>query len=81
MLSLLKRVHDQYKSLVVKMCSNFEKIKYSPNNFELLCDLDLILGLPCVMPILEVVHSFIKYAQCQNVFIMDFLHVINLVKI
>jgi hypothetical protein len=81
MLSPLKCVQDQYKSLIVKMCSNCEKNKYSPDNFELLCDLDLILGLPCVMPILKAIHSFIKYAQCRNVFIMDFLHVINLVKI
>lgn len=33
------------------------------------------------MPILEVVSSFIKYAQRQDVFIMGFLHVINLAKV
>jgi hypothetical protein len=54
--------------------------KYTHDNFELLCDLDLIIGMPCVMPILEVVHSFIKYVQHQNVFIMEFLDAINLVK-
>jgi len=57
---------------------DYEKINYIRENFELLCDLNLILDLPCVMPILEEVHSFIKYAQCQDVFIMDFLDVINL---
>jgi len=49
------------------------------DNFELLCDPYLILNLPCVMPILDVVHSLIKYAQCWDVFIMDFLDAINLV--
>jgi hypothetical protein len=63
MLSLLKCVLARYKSLVVKMHYDCVKSKYVHDNFELLCDLDLILGLPCVMPILEVVHSLIKYAQ------------------
>jgi len=62
MLSLLKHVLAKCKSLVVKMHSDCEKIKSTHDNFELLCDLDLILGLPCVMSILEVVHFLIKYA-------------------
>jgi hypothetical protein len=33
------------------------------------------------MPIWEVVHSFIKYAQRRDVFIMGFLHVIHLAKV
>ncbi len=56
MLNLLKCLLARYKSLVVKMHSNCVKNIYDHDNFELLCDLDLILGLPCVMPILEVVH-------------------------
>ncbi len=63
MLSLLKCVLAQYKSLVVKMHYDCVKSKYVHDNFELLCDLNLILDLPCVMPILEVVHSLIEYAH------------------
>jgi hypothetical protein len=33
------------------------------------------------MPILEVVHYVIKYAQCWGVFIMDILDAINLIKV
>jgi len=80
MLGPLKCVLAQYKSLVVKMHSNYEKNKSIHDNFELLCDLDLIINMPCVMPILEVVHSLIKYAQHRDVFIMDFLDAINLAK-
>jgi hypothetical protein len=65
----------------VKMHFDCEKKKYVRDNFELLCDLDLILGLPCVMPILEVFHYVIKYAQCWDVFIMDILDVINLIEV
>jgi len=32
------------------------------------------------MLMLEVVHSFNKYSQCQDVFIMDFVDVVNLTK-
>ncbi len=64
MLSPLKHVPIQYKSSFVKMHFDYEKSNYIRENFELLCDLNLILDLPCVMPILEEVHSFIKYAQC-----------------
>ncbi len=58
MLGPLKCVLAQYKSLVVKMHSNYEMNKSIHDNFELLCDLELIIGMPCVMPILEVLHSF-----------------------
>lgn len=79
MLGPLKCVLAQYKPLVVNM-HNYEKNKFAHENFELLCDLDLIVGMPCVMPILKVVHSLIKYTQHQDAFIMDFLHAINLAK-
>ncbi len=80
LLSPLKHVLAQYKSLVVKMHFEYEKRKYAHDNFELFYDPYLILGLPCVMPILEVVYSLIKYAQHWDVFIMNFLDAINLVK-
>jgi hypothetical protein len=80
MLNPLKCVMAEYKSLIMKMHSNQDKNKYVCDNLELLCDLELILSLPCVMLILEVVHSFIKYAQCQDVFILDFLDAVNFVE-
>jgi hypothetical protein len=30
------------------------------SNFELLCDVEVLLGLSCFIPLLEVVKSFIK---------------------
>ncbi len=41
----------------------------------------MILGLPCFMLVLKVVHTLIKYAQHQNVFIIDFVNGINLVEV
>ncbi len=80
MLNPLKGVMVEYKSLIVKMHSNQDKKKNVCDNLELLCDLELILSLPCVMLMLEVVHSFIKYAQCRDVFILDFVDVVNFAK-
>ncbi len=80
MLNPLKCVLAHPWFLVVKMHFNCEKNKSTLDNFELLCELDLILGLPCVMLILEVVHSLINCAQCRDVFIMEFLNAINLAK-
>jgi hypothetical protein len=41
----------------------------------------MILGLPYFMLVLKAVHTLIKYAQHQNVFIIDFVNGINLIEI
>jgi hypothetical protein len=46
-------------------------------NLNLLCDLELILGLPCIFPMLEVVHMLIKYVQRRDVFICEFIDVMK----
>jgi hypothetical protein len=63
MFNLLKRLLAKYKSLVVKMYVDAPKSKLAWDNLDLLCDLELVLGLPCILPMLEIVHTFIKYTQ------------------
>jgi hypothetical protein len=46
MLSPLKDIMTGYKSLIVKMHYDPNKSKSAHDNLELLCDLELILGLP-----------------------------------
>ncbi len=58
-----------------------DRSKSTCDNLELLCDCELILGLPCLMPMMKVVHTFIKYVQCINDFIMNFMNVVNLGKV
>ncbi len=36
------------------------------NNYELLCDYDIVLGLTCVLPMMETVQSLYKMAQGTN---------------
>jgi hypothetical protein len=77
----LKQLLMEYKSLVIKMYMDASKSKHVWNNLDLLCDLELVLGLPCILPMLEVVHTLIKYAQRWDVFICEFLDVVKLVEV
>ncbi len=60
MLAPNNRVLAEYKSLVVKMGDDMAKNASTQNNYELLCDCDIVLGLTCVLPMLEVVQSLSK---------------------
>jgi hypothetical protein len=57
--NLLKQVLVEYNVLVVKM---HPKASPHKNNLDLLCDLELIFGLPYMVPMLEMVHTLIKFA-------------------
>jgi hypothetical protein len=42
---------------------------------------ELIFYLSCLLSILEVVHNLIKFAQHQDVFIIEFVDVVKLVEV
>lgn len=44
----------------------------------MLCEIDLILGFPCMLPLLEIMNTLIKIAQGTNVFVYDFVDVVKL---
>lgn len=75
MFSPLKQLLGEYKSLVVKMYTDAPKNKPTQKNLDLRCHLELVLGLSYILPMLEVVHTLIKYAQRWDVFICEFLDV------
>jgi hypothetical protein len=60
MFSPLKCVLWEYKSLIVKMHMDAPKNKLVAKNMDLLCDLELTFGLPCIFPMLEVVHVWLS---------------------
>ncbi len=57
------------------------KSEFACDNLKFLCDFKMILSLPCFMLVLKAVHTLIKYAQHQKVFIIDFVNGINLVEV
>ncbi len=73
MLSSFKRALRKSKSLIVKMHTYAPKSKFAWENLDLLCDLELVFDLLCILPMLEVVHTLIKYARRHEVFILNSL--------
>jgi type III secretory pathway component EscT len=63
MFNLLKHVFGEYKSLIVKMHMDAPKNKFVTKNRDLFYDLELVFALPCIFPMLEMVHTLIKYIQ------------------
>jgi len=62
MFSFLKKVRKDYKTLVAKMVGNNGIVEATKANVVNLCDVGTILGLPCVLPMLEFVNDLMKFA-------------------
>jgi hypothetical protein len=62
MLFPAKRVLVKYKSLVVRMNDELGMIEVARPTLEFLCDIKVVSGFMCIMPMLEVVHDLIKFA-------------------
>jgi hypothetical protein len=60
---LSPKQHDmlKYKSLIVKMNLDSTKNKVVQNNLVLFTNLELNLGLSCLLPMLKVEHMLIKF--------------------
>jgi len=83
LLEPLKRVMGEYKTLVVKMCDDAAvkgpqltakqtaAKESARENYGLLCDIGTLLGLPCIMPLLESVNNLMKFAQSDDTFVSD----------
>jgi hypothetical protein len=51
------------------MNDDLHAIEVTKNIFEFLCDVKVIMGLTCIMPMLEAMHELIKFAQCHDTFV------------
>jgi len=56
-------VLGEYKSFIVNMHANVLKKKLVLENLELLCNLELVLGIPCILPMSKMMHTLIKLTQ------------------
>ncbi len=73
-----KIIYSKYRPLIVKMNAKSPKNNTASKNLSALCDMELILGLPCLLPLFECVHKLIKIAQGQDVFVCDLVEAIKL---
>jgi hypothetical protein len=63
MFSLAKLVYVKYYTSITKMHTKSLKSEVDLKNLNALCNVEFILGLPCILPLLECVHTLIKVAQ------------------
>ncbi len=42
-------------------------------NLQYLCDIEVVMGLACTMPLLESVHVLIRFKQARDTFVCDFV--------
>jgi hypothetical protein len=81
MLSPLKRVLSEYRILLVKMYSyQFIKptIPATKVNYELMVDIECLLTLAAVLPLLEVVKGLVVFVQFPSVYVCNFTRALSL---
>jgi len=82
MLSPLKRVLLDYRTILVKMYSDqFVKptIPATKVNYELMADIKCLLILAAVLPLLEAVKALVIFVQSPSVYVCDFTKALSLV--
>jgi hypothetical protein len=62
MFFLLKWVYVKYRPLIIKMHVESSKNDHVLRNLNVMCNVEFILGLPCILPLRECVHMLIKIA-------------------
>jgi hypothetical protein len=68
-----KVVLEEFKILLVKMAKDAIANEFATINYELLFDIETILGLTCLLPMLEALQGLNKYVQNKETFICDFV--------
>jgi hypothetical protein len=63
MLNLAKKVLAKYKTFLMKKAMDNPTNHQVKLNYEHLCDLQTLLGLACILLLLESIRAFIKFAQ------------------
>jgi hypothetical protein len=64
--------------LIVEIHVEFTKSEIALKKLNSLCDVEFILGLPCIMPLLECVHMLIKFTQVRDVFVYNFVDIVEM---
>jgi hypothetical protein len=53
-------------------------MEVTKTNLVNMCDVSIILGLPCVLSLLEFVHGLMKFVQAKDVFMCDYIFILKL---
>jgi hypothetical protein len=74
----VKRVMSEYKALVLKMHLDAPSLASAKANLNLLCEIELLLGLACILPMLEALNYLIKFSQQTSCFVCDMVAAVKL---
>ncbi len=77
MLSFAKQILTKYKTVVIQMFNEQASHDITKSNLELFCDVEMFLGLTCIIPMLELVQGLSKFAQNWNIFICNFVAIVK----
>jgi tryptophan synthase beta subunit len=61
------------------MNNDLNHVVAAKTNFEYFCNIEVVVRLMCIMPMLEAIHAVIKFVQAHNTFVCDFVIVVNCV--
>jgi hypothetical protein len=78
MINLVKQVLSDFRTLLMKMTLNATTIPSTQSNLFLFTNVETLLGLNTMMPLLEAIHSLIKFAQLKDVFVYDFITIMKI---
>jgi hypothetical protein len=87
MLSPAIRAMNEYRTLLVKMLedSKLKKEKVHAKNATICLDhltnIQIVLGLTSLLPMLRLSQSLIKFAQKQDAFVCDFLAAVQVISV
>jgi hypothetical protein len=62
MLSPIKHVMVEYMTLLMEMAIDNPSNEKAKVNFDLLCVMQIMLGLDAILPLLHFIHNFIKFS-------------------
>jgi hypothetical protein len=75
MLQPLKQVGKEYKIFINKFATNNASVELIKANLLNMCDIDMIFGLPCILPTMN---GLMKFVQSKSVFVCDYIAAIKI---
>jgi len=78
MISFIKCVLSKYHPLLMKMTLNAPTIRYVGSNLSLIINMETLLGLNVMVPLLEEIHYLIKFAQLKDGFVCIFISIVRI---
>jgi hypothetical protein len=73
MLAPFKQMHNEYKTFMVKMVKHGASIPSVKTNYELLCDVEIIMGLTCVLSTVYRTWENLQWQCCNCVDVLSII--------